>query len=359
MKVLFITDKDVNLVYSGAQVMTNRNYLSLCSIFGEENVDVLQLNFLSYKFKMQKILNVFRLYNDFLNPDIVDKIVQKSKNYKSIILDFSIWGIISKKLKKNGYKGKIICFFHNVEFSYYWQENKFYSIVNLIKLFNIFFNEKLSCKYSDTIIALNKRDAKYIFKYYNRKTENIIPISIPDANKNFNISCQKINLPIKLLFLGSYFWANEKGIIWFVENVLPFTNNIELTIAGNGMNQLKNKIDTNKIILFDKVKDLKPLIDSADFFLIPIFHGSGMKVKTAEALMYGKNIIGTTEAFSGYNVEYNKVGALCNTKKEFIDFLNSSNINKFNRFNSYSRNQFEFKYSFKATLKQFENFLVK
>ena len=125
------------------------------------------------------------------------------------------------------------------------------------------------------------------------------------------------------------------------------------------MNQLKNKIDTNKITLYDKVDDLEQLIISADLFLIPIFHGSGMKVKTAQALMYGKNIIGTSEAFEGYDVDFKRVGALCNTAKEFIDFFTSNSINNLNKFNSYSRKQFEFKYSFKATLKQFENFLVK
>ena len=41
-----------------------------------------------------------------------------------------------------------------------------------------------------------------------------------------------------------------------------------------------------------------------------------MKVKTCEALMFGKNIIGTKEAFEGYELDYQKVGAMCNTKEE-------------------------------------------
>jgi hypothetical protein len=36
-----------------------------------------------------------------------------------------------------------------------------------------------------------------------------------------------------------------------------------------------------------------------------------MKVKTCESLMFGKNIFATTEAFEGYELDYDKVGALC------------------------------------------------
>ena len=46
--------------------------------------------------------------------------------------------------------------------------------------------------------------------------------------------------------------------------------------------------------------------------LFPIFEGSGMKLKTCEALMFGKNIIGTPEAFAGYDIDdYTNVGACC------------------------------------------------
>lgn len=354
MKVLFITDKDVSLVFSGAQVMTNRNYLSLTDIFGKENVDVLELEFLSYKNKLIKLFNLLKGYNDFLNPQIVKNIIETSDNYNHIILDFSTWGIISKKLKMCGYKGNIHCFFHNVEFSYHWQESRFSSIINLIKLYGVFLNEKLSCKYSGKIIALNKRDANNIYKYYKRNPDVIIPISLVDGFINSNGYREKLIAPYNLLFIGSYFWANVNGIKWFIDQVLPYIKNFKLTVAGNGMSQLKEEINTNNVILYDKVPDLKPLIENADFLILPIFDGSGMKVKTAEALMYGKNIVGTTEAFMGYDLDFQKVGALCNTKEEFIEFFNYASSNNFNGFNDYSRNQFKSKYSFDATINQFK-----
>lgn len=43
-----------------------------------------------------------------------------------------------------------------------------------------------------------------------------------------------------------------------------------------------------------------------------------MKTKTAEALMYGKTIIGTKEAFEGYVLD-EKAMKLCSNAQEFID----------------------------------------
>ena len=46
-----------------------------------------------------------------------------------------------------------------------------------------------------------------------------------------------------------------------------------------------------------------------------------MKVKTCEALMYGKNIIGTDETFEGYDIDSYNAGCRCNTAQEYIDAI--------------------------------------
>ncbi len=73
-----------------------------------------------------------------------------------------------------------------------------------------------------------------------------------------------------------------------------------------------------------------------------------MKVKTCESLMYGKNIIGTNEAFEGYNVDYERIGGRCNTAEEFIACLKGFEQNPRPRFNAYSRQVYLEKYSYSA-----------
>ncbi len=133
--------------------------------------------------------------------------------------------------------------------------------------------------------------------------------------------------------------------------------NIKLQIVGSGMDKLKHKYKHPKIDFLGYVRDLKFVIMDSDYILSPIFKGSGMKVKTCEALMYGKNIIGTTEAFEGYEIDFKKVGAVCNTKKEFIYTLNNYASIKREKFNYYSREYFLSKYSFNATLEKFNELI--
>ena len=48
-----------------------------------------------------------------------------------------------------------------------------------------------------------------------------------------------------------------------------------------------------------------------------------MKVKTAEALMFGKPIIGTDEALEGYDVERQRSVFRCNSSQDFINAINN------------------------------------
>ena len=53
-----------------------------------------------------------------------------------------------------------------------------------------------------------------------------------------------------------------------------------------------------------------------------------MKTKTAEALMYGMPILGTVEAFMGYDFDYNEVGLCANSAEEMVMFLKEISIKR-------------------------------
>ena len=54
---------------------------------------------------------------------------------------------------------------------------------------------------------------------------------------------------------------------------------------------------------------------------MPIFYGSGMKVKTAEAMMYGRIILASDEALEGYDVGNVNGIYRCNKAEEYIDVI--------------------------------------
>jgi hypothetical protein len=195
---------------------------------------------------------------------------------------------------------------------------------------------------------MNERDKFLIQRNYNRIVDAIIPASFSD--KFIDFSKEKISSTPKALFLGSNFYANIHGIKWFIENVLPYVN-IKLKIIGKDMDNA-NLPKSDKLEIVGYVENLDEYIQNADFMIFPIFKGSGMKVKTCEALMHGKSIIGTGEAFMGYDVDFEKVGAKCETAEEFIKAINEFPKRFASKFNEYSRNVFLEKYTNDVVFKQ-------
>jgi hypothetical protein len=335
MKILFLSAWDIkNSIKDGGIQCSFRNYQAICSYFGKENVAVLSV-------AMQQRFRFLNLFNR-------KEIIENAKNKQFIFIDHSSFGSLARSIKKVNPNAKIITFFHDVEYDWY-KENYSKKIIRKIIIRKIIFkNELIACTYSDYIISLNSRDMQRIEKLYNRKPD-IIPISFPNIYIDFNKSAIP-TMPIAL-FLGSNVFPNIHGITWLIENVLPFVN-IKLRIVGKNMNKA-NLPKNDKLEVLGYVEDLNIVMQNADFMIFPIFQGSGMKVKTCEALMHGKNIIGTSESFQGYDVDFEKVGACCETAEEFIAAINEFS-KRFNyKFNQYSRDLFLKKYNDEIIFEKF------
>ena len=355
-RVLFITTSKVNDA-TGGSICSDRNYESLKDIFGKNNVDIFTIENYSYNKYINslfKYLFAFKGYLSGLSSNNISQvdIMIKNNKYSDIFIDNSLLGIMAKKLKSKYSNLRIHTFFHNIELDFMKQSIKHNRLRFKIILHAIYFNEKCACKYSDNVICLNQRDNLLLYKYYRRKADIQIPITIKDyyfENKSFTPNKKR-----KGLFLGSYFFGNIDGIVWFCEKVLPYLN-IEFTIVGTNMDKIINDIKINeKIHVYSNVTDLRPYFEDADLMILPIVSGSGMKVKTAEALMYGKFIIGSTEALTGYDVDSN-VALICDKPEDYINAINNLDIKY--KFNQASRDLYLKKYSYKASIDLFSKLI--
>lgn len=354
MKVLFISSRDIDWKSNGGELCTNRNYTSFVKILGKSNVLVKNLMFCDrrdFTYPLKKRYNFLFGYNEGISNPVLKEILTISKDFSLVFIDTSLYGVIAGYLKKRGYKGKIVVFFHNVEFQVKFQ--RFLS--NPLKLTEVllaYYNERIATKYADEIVTLTDLDLMELKKLY-RKTfkAKIIPISLMDRY-NGGENTHKTTLPPKFLFIGNDWYANIHGLRWFVRNVLKHVN-IRLQITGKGMEKYKKEFSDPKIEISGFVPNLDKVLIDADYIISPIFKGGGMKVKTCEALMFGKNIIGTKESFLGYDLDFDKAGAICNTAMEFIDKIGELSKEKKYKYNKYNREIFLQKYSFVATLNCF------
>lgn len=362
-EILYITNRLNSKTKNGAYIGAKRNYNHLKNFF-KENFDEYLIK---EKNDIEKIVLTFinnRL--DEINISDEKAILKKleKNNYKYIFLDGSNYGYCSEKIKIKYPKVKIITFCHDISYQLYEvlykQSSKFFQKIKYKKYTkNAGINEKLTFKNSDIIITLNNRDSLILEKIYNKKSNKEIGITYP-VNKNLIEDKKNGKERFKLLFVGvGTFLPNIQGIEFFIKEVLPYIN-AELEIVGKGTEVFKEKWETlnYKVKVRGTVDSLDKYYINTDAVVAPIFIGGGMKVKTAEALSYGKTIFGTRESFEGYEVDYKKVGGLCNTAEEFIETINRyikywKNNNKL-IFNDYSYQIFKEKYSYEASMKKFE-----
>lgn len=361
-KFLFISFTSEQ-TYTGGQLCSKRNLKSLEELLGTDNVVSYIIK--PYKNKksivsiLKRIRDLFFFYMGGMDKRKENEILNliESSKLTDVFLDSSLLGKLAGKIKQTFPEVSIYTFFHNNEFLFC----KSYVLVNhdYIRFYwplLSYLNEKMACLYSDKIIALNYRDYEDIARMYKRTPEFIVPITINNTYNNHYSKKFASNNTKQALFVGSYFYGNVQGIKWFCERVLPLVN-IELIIVGSGMDKLKKElVMTEKIKIFSDVPNLSIFYESADFVVLPILSGSGMKVKTAEALMYGKFIIGSKEALTGYDVTEN-IATECNSENDFITAISNFNLN--NRYNRESRLLYEEKYSYNSSLDIFSKIIKK
>jgi glycosyltransferase involved in cell wall biosynthesis len=210
-------------------------------------------------------------------------------------------------------------FFHNVESAFASMKIRLAGPQYIPGLFSDRYNERLSVKYADTLIAINERDKLKLEKIYKRPIDGILSTIWFEDDELVEIQDNTpVSKPLEALFLGAWFYANTAGITWFIQNVLPLAA-IRLTVAGKGMEKLRGLFaESEKLRIIGTVKDIEKVYRFADCVIAPIFDGSGMKVKTGMALRYGKTVVGTREAFTGYHITHGQEGYVCETVNEFL-----------------------------------------
>ncbi len=339
MKVLFIYQK--LSLKTGGGVFTNvirHSLSSICTEFAE-------FSYPGYSGGWDKFKNQVRMYSAGMRHKYVQEILNIISNnrFDIIIFNGSQLGNVTKRIKREYPSIKTFTIFHNLEYKFVldaFKTNK--NPAQLLTLLSTYVNEKNAILYSNAVATLNERDSDAIYKLSHHKIDSILPLCLEDRfdkKRMKKLGGKKIGA-----FIGSNFFANNKGIKWFCENVSNRIN-CKIMVIGKGFEKDANYFRRfPNIELIGTVDSIDEFYYKVDFIVSPIFDGSGMKTKTAEALMFGKTIFATSEAFEGYNINYNEIGALCNNANEFVNAINSY-VTNVGRFNSHSRMAYEARYS--------------
>jgi len=125
-------------------------------------------------------------------------------------------------------------------------------------------------------------------------------------------------------FIGSLDWRpNLEGLHWFIEEVWPvvrerFSGKFRLHIAGRNTPREISALKSDDIIIHGEVEDAVKYMQQYDFFIVPLFSGSGMRVKILEAMAMGKIVISSDVGIEGIPASEEKEYINANTREEYL-----------------------------------------
>lgn len=344
MKILFVAN-DYTQWKNGGSIVTKRNLDFLKNL---NNVSVTEI-LLSHGSKYNIAKNILFRQAYGSNKRKFNEYLSHLKQTDLVWFDGSLYGNWIELAKKQSIS--TICFYHNIELMYYMARFKSKpSIMNQLLLKYVRTIERKSCEFADYHILLNDRDSHNLKRIYDADTQFLLPTTFSPISKEEY--CQNLNATDPyLLFVGSNFFANADGLIWFINNVAEKIN-YKIIIVGSICDALKDLKLPDNIRLEGTVECLTPYYVNAIAVISPIFSGSGTKTKTIEALRYGKIIIATEEALVG--VPTNRACIVCKSDIDFINEINRLSPSK--DINEDALRVFDTAFSENRIKKQFSNF---
>ncbi|OHB44728.1 MAG: hypothetical protein A2178_01740 [Planctomycetes bacterium GWC2_49_10] len=353
--IMLVTNRMEKVPSGGRELLCKLNHDVLMEIYGNR-LTVFELTKNPIR-RFKSAINAFRGYVDGINAETIGVVLHEihEKNIEKIFVDGSNFGEIARAIKARFPKVQIATFFHNVETRFFWGAFRQNKTVHALAVAIVnYLAERKSVKYSDNIICLSDRDSRLLHKMYGRAATHVSPMALqdklpPDASQMANQPHQKF-----ALFVGGVFYANRAGITWFVKHVAPHINT-KICIVGRGFENFRDELELNgKVEVVGAVDSLAEWYLKSHFVIAPIFDGSGMKTKVAEALMFGKKVIGTPEAFSGYEDIADRAGRVCATADDFVAAIKAADAMVNSSCDNELREIYEASYSFAAAKERIE-----
>ena len=295
---------------------------ALSTIFGQQLV-LFELH-KPRPMRLFEILNAFRGNIDGLTPKTLEQVHQliQSKKVRQVFVDGSNLGGLVAELKFTWPDIEVITFYHNVETRFFWgafRSKK--SIRALAVLIVNYLAERKATLFSDKRICLSERDSQLLRIIYGEGATHITPMALADKYDEYSQEVQVNESEPFALFVGGSFYANREGISWFVKHVASHID-IKVCVVGKGMEDMRADLEIpGRVVVIGTVDNLADWYRRSRFVIAPIHDGSGMKTKVAEALMFGKKVVGTPEAFAGYEDIVEDAGWLCTNAAEFVSAM--------------------------------------
>ena len=184
--------------------------------------------------------------------------------------------------------------------------------------------EKEMCGRFDSVIAVSSEDREQMKHEYGAEAVFDVPTGVD--TEFFQPSGTVQTKPHSMVFTGSMDWLpNEDAIRYFVREIMPLIKkkSPDVTLTVVGRNPPPALVDLSKedssLIITGRVDDVRPYIESAAVYIVPLRIGGGTRLKIFEAMAMEKPVVSTTIGAEGLPLTHGVELLLADEPQTFAD----------------------------------------
>jgi polysaccharide biosynthesis protein PslH len=184
--------------------------------------------------------------------------------------------------------------------------------------------EAKACKLFDSVIAVSREDREQMQHEYG--LENVFDVPTGVDTEYFRPSGKVATRPHHLVFTGSMDWLpNEDGIRYFTEQIMPRIKQSvpDVTLTVVGRDPYPSLVELSKrdpsVNVTGRVDDVRPYIEEAAVYIVPLRIGGGTRLKIYEAMALEKPVVSTTIGAEGLPVTDGAEIVLADTPQSFAE----------------------------------------
>lgn len=172
----------------------------------------------------------------------------------------------------------------------------------------------------DILVPITDRDGLILDKLGNTKPRHTSQTGIDFAS--LVPTAKKLEFP-SLFHIGALDWApNQEGLIWFFNNCWPKLHEenpqLKFYLAGrNAPEWFERLVKVKGVEYLGEINDAYDFINSKAVMVVPLFSGSGMRIKIIEGMALGKPIVTTDIGTEGIPTENGNNILIANDANEF------------------------------------------
>ncbi|PLX00723.1 MAG: hypothetical protein C0594_15345 [Marinilabiliales bacterium] len=215
----------------------------------------------------------------------------------------------------------------------------------------------------DFLVPISPRDANMFSIKGNHKPVMVCPTGIEPNKYNIRHTQKKASL----FHLGSLDWEpNLEGLLWFINKVFPLIidkfPNTEFHIAGrNAPKSFIHSIQKKGIVFHGEIDDAQKFINDHSIMIVPLFSGSGMRIKIIEGMAMGKPIVTSSVGAEGIPCSSEENIFIANTVKENLQYISHllNNEEKIEQIGKNARTFVEKNFNNTVKVKELSEFYIK